>query len=86
MSGTSKGGKKAAATLLAKDPNHFKNLQKRAKKPRGGAASPGSFKPGNQYSVKGGKASKRGSGKIVTDDTQFEAGHLEYEEPTDAPA
>lgn len=85
MSGTSKGGKKAAAKLLAKDPDHFKKLQSKSKKPRGGKASPGSFKPGNPYAAKGGKASKRGPGKkVVVDDTEFEAGHLQYEEASDA--
>jgi hypothetical protein len=65
MAGTSKGGKKSAKKLTAKDPNYFSNLAKRSRKPRGGKASPGSFKPGNPYASKGGKASKRGPAKIL---------------------
>ena len=81
MSGTSKGAKKFAQKKLAEDPDYFRNLQKKARKPRGGAASPGSFKPGNEFAAKGGKAGKRGPGKSVElDDTQFEAGKLEYTE------
>lgn len=67
MAGTSKGAKKFAEKKLAEDPDYFKNLQKRAKRPRGGKASPGSFKPGNQYAAKGGKAGKRGPAKTMTE-------------------
>jgi hypothetical protein len=66
MAGTSKGARKFAAKKLAEDPDYFKKLQKRVKKPRGGKASPGSFKPGNRYAALGGKASKRGPGKTLT--------------------
>lgn len=65
MGGTTRGGKKAAKTLLAKDPDHFRKLALRAKKPRGGKASPGSFKTGNRISIKGGSSSKRGKGKMI---------------------
>lgn len=65
MSGTSKGAKKFAKKKIAEDPDYFKNLQKKAKRPRGGKASPGSFKKGNKYAAKGGKAGKRGPGKVT---------------------
>jgi hypothetical protein len=63
VSGTSKGGRKAAKSLRAKDPQYFSKLSRKSKKPRGGKASPGSFKKGNQYAAQGGKAGKRGAGK-----------------------
>lgn len=81
MAGTSKGARKFAARKLAEDPDYFKNLQRKARKPRGGAASPGSFKPGNPYAAKGGRAGKRGPGKtVVVEDSNLEAGNLMYEE------
>lgn len=63
MPQTSDGAKKFAKRKLAEYPDYFRNLQKRARKPRGGKASPGSFKKGNQYAALGGKASKRGPNK-----------------------
>ncbi len=65
MAGTSKGAKKFAQKKLAEDPDYFRNLQRKAKKPRGGKASPGSFKKGNTASIKGGQAGKRGPGKVA---------------------
>lgn len=74
MAGTKKGAKKFAAKKLAEDPDYFKNLQRKAKKPRGGAASPGSFKKGNTLSIKGGKAGKRGPGKTFADNGDIDMG------------
>lgn len=71
MSGTSKGAKKFAQKKLAEDPDYFKNLQRKAKKPRGGKASPGSFKKGNAYAAKGGRAGKRGPGKVTSGDVDM---------------
>ncbi len=78
MSGTNKGAKKFAAKKLAEDPDYFRNLAKRNRKPRGGAASPGSFKKGNEYAAKGGKASKRGPGKTTDAPTNFEPEEIEF--------
>lgn len=64
MSGTSKGGKKAAAKLLAKDPDYYRNLAKRAKRPRGGNSTPGSFaNDPARASVAGSKGGKK-SGEV----------------------
>ena len=81
MTNTKKGGKKFAQKKLAEDPDYFKKLSARARKPRGGKASPGSFKPGNTISVKGGKASRRGSVKLKHD-APLEMGtvKLDYED------
>jgi len=61
MGGTREGGIKASQKLTAKDPNYYSNLAKRARKPRGGAATPGSFAndPARaaKAGAKGGKAS-----------------------------
>lgn len=74
MAGTSKGAKKFAQKKLAEDPDYFKNLQKKVTKPRGGKASPGSFKPGNDFGARGGKASKRGPGKTLGVDGDVDLG------------
>lgn len=83
MGGTSKGGKKAAAKLIAQNPNHYSELSRRAKKPRGGDASPGSFKRGDStVQSLGGKASRRGPGKAqrLTSGSDVLDAKLEYEE------
>lgn len=43
MPGTREGGLKARAKLLKNNPNYYSELSKKAKKPRGGINSPGSF-------------------------------------------
>lgn len=63
MAGTSKGARKFAQKKLRDDPDYFKNLSRKSKKPRGGKASPGSFKKGNEFAAKGGKAGRRGPSK-----------------------
>lgn len=67
MSGTSKGGRKFAARKRKEDSAYFSKLARKSKSPRGGKHSPGSFKPGNKFAALGGKAGKRGKGKLVTD-------------------
>lgn len=61
MGGTREGGIKASEKLKARDPNYYSNLAKKARKPRGGAATPGSFAndPARaaKAGAKGGKAS-----------------------------
>jgi hypothetical protein len=82
MAGTSRGGKKAADKLRAKDPDYFSHLARRSRKPRGGKASPGSFKKGNPFAAKGGKAGKRGAVKLdrqIPSSEADEAFPLEYE-------
>lgn len=78
MAGTKAGARKRQANLLAKNPNHYKDIRdrmlaknpnhysdmsKKAVKPRGGAHSVGTFKPGSieasKAGRKGGKISKR---------------------------
>lgn len=85
MAGTKSGGQKFAAKKKAEDPDYFKNLSAKAKKPRGGKASPGSFQPGNKTSVKGGKAGKRGPAKVATVEpgSALDASPLHYEELPD---
>lgn len=85
MAGTKNGGQKFAAKKKAEDPDYFKKLSAKAKKPRGGKASPGSFKPGNTTSVKGGKAGKRGPVKtaVVKPTDSLDAFPLHYEELPD---
>lgn len=85
MAGTKNGGQKFAAKKKAEDPDYFKKLSAKAKKPRGGRASPGSFKPGNKISAKGGKAGKRGPAKVasVIPGSVLDAYPLHYEELPD---
>jgi hypothetical protein len=85
MAGTKNGGQKFAAKKKAEDPDYFKKLSAKAKKPRGGKASPGSFKPGNKQSVKGGKAGKRGPAKdaTVAPGSALDAFPLHYEDIPD---
>jgi len=59
MAGNTEGARKFAARKLKEDPNYFKKLSAKVKKPRGGKASSGSFKRGNPFAALGGKASKR---------------------------
>lgn len=81
MTGTKKGARKFTAKMLAKDPDYFRKLQQKAKQPRGGKSSPGSFKKGNEFAAKGGRAGKRGSGKnIKTIGRTLEDHPIEYEE------
>lgn len=79
MTNTSKGAKKFAAKKLAEDPDYFKNLARRSRKPRGGKHSPGSFKKGNPLAAKGGKAGKRGPAKKVVTGSALADFKLEYE-------
>lgn len=67
MSGTKEGGRKAAATNLAKDPNFYSNISKKAKH-KGGKNSPGSFDSQRARAAgrKGGALGKRGPGKVTT--------------------
>ena len=64
MSGTKKGATKFAQRMLAKDPDYFKKLGARRKKPTGGKNSKGSFKKNNEFAKLGGSVSKRGPAKI----------------------
>jgi len=61
MGGTREGGLKARAKLLQENPNYYSDLAKKARKPRGGAATPGSFANdparASKAGAKGGKAS-----------------------------
>lgn len=61
MGGTREGGLKSRAKLLKENPNYYSDLAKKARKPRGGAATPGSFAndPARaaKAGAKGGKAS-----------------------------
>jgi general stress protein YciG len=85
MAGTSEGAKKGAATKLAKDPNFFSKMSRRAKKPRGGKASVGTFKAGakrtKEAAAKGGAKSRRGKAiSKMPEDTGLLKDHkLEYE-------
>lgn len=63
MSGTSNGGRKFAAKMLAKDPDYFRKLAAKRKRPTGGKNSRGSFKKGNKFARLGGMASRRGRAK-----------------------
>ena len=67
MAGTPEGNRKVADGLLAKNPNHYREIGARGKK--GGDLSPGSFKKGSAQAAKagelGGSLSKR---KPVIDD------------------
>lgn len=67
MSGTSKGASKFAKQKLAEDPEYFKKLAAKRKKPVGGKHSPGSFKKGNAFASMGGRAGKRGKAKRITE-------------------
>jgi len=67
MSGTSKGASKFAKQKLAEDPEYFKKLAAKRKKPVGGKHSPGSFKKGNAFASIGGRAGKRGKAKKITE-------------------
>lgn len=70
MGGTRDGGKKIRDKLLARDPNYYSNLSKKAKKPRGGHAYKHSFQNNPELAkaagAKGGKKSKRGPAKKDT--------------------
>lgn len=63
MGGTREGGIKASEKLLAKDPNYYSNLAKKARKPRGGAATPGSFANDPARAAKAGAKGGKASGK-----------------------
>lgn len=85
MSGTKKGAAKFAARKLAEDPDYFKKLGSRRKKPTGGKNSTGSFKKNNPFAKIGGALSKRGPAKtpgvfIPEDAKTIEDVKLEFEE------
>lgn len=63
MAGTKKGASKFVQRKLAEDPDYFKKLGARRKKPVGGKNSKGSFKKNNPFARLGGKASRRGPAK-----------------------
>ncbi len=80
MAGTSKGGRKFADRKRQEDPDYYSNLSKKAKKPRGGKSTPGSFKKGNQFG-KLSKPGKRTPGKSsVVKAKSLSEYPLEYEE------
>lgn len=64
MGATSEGGKKTRDKLLARDPNYYSNLSKKAKKPRGGRNSVANFDENRELARKagalGGRKSRRG--------------------------
>ena len=64
MTGTKRGASKFAQKKLAEDPEYFKKLGARRKKPAGGKNSKGSFKKNNPFARLGGKASRRGPAKV----------------------
>lgn len=64
MTGTSSGGKKFAAKMLAIDPDYYKKLAAKRKRPAGGKNSRGSFKKGNKFARMGGLASRRGKANV----------------------
>jgi general stress protein YciG len=70
MSGTPKGAKSFAQKKLAEDPDYFKKLAQRSRKPRGGKHTSGSFAKGSKRNQiagsKGGKLSRRPSGRGVS--------------------
>lgn len=83
MTQTPKGAKKFASKKLAEDPDYFKKLRAKAKKPTGGKHSSGSFKKGQSTAaqLKGGKTGKRGPAKVPTKMGQVCSKYkLEYEE------
>jgi general stress protein YciG len=67
MSGTSEGARLTARKLLEQNPNHFRELSKKAQKPRGGKNSVGSFSTGSdrakEAGKRGGQASRRSAAK-----------------------
>ena len=63
MGGTREGGLKASEKLKQKDPNYYSNLAKKARKPRGGAATPGSFANDPARAAKAGAKGGKASGK-----------------------
>lgn len=66
MGGTVEGGQKTRDRLLKKDPDFYRRIGAMGKK--GGAKSPGSFKPGNRAKVlgaEGGAKSRRGKSKRI---------------------
>lgn len=64
MAGTSSGGKKFAEKMLAIDPDYFRKLAAKRKKPTGGKNSRGSFKKGNPFAKMGGQSSRRGKARV----------------------
>lgn len=45
MGNNSEAGKETARRMMASNPNYFRDISLKAKKPRGGKNSPGSFDP-----------------------------------------
>lgn len=68
MGGTRDGNRKVRDKLLAKNPNYYSELSKKAKKPRGGVHSPGSFTAGSERARLAGKKSKRRKAKEIERD------------------
>ena len=72
MGGTHEGAKKTAARLLAKDPDYYKKLRAKHKKPTGGLHSSAGFDKdparARLAGSKGGKASKRKKATTPTPD------------------
>lgn len=70
MGGTKDGARKARDKLLAKNPNHYSDISKKAKKARGGKAYKHSFQNNVELAkiagAKGGKKSRRGPAKKVS--------------------
>lgn len=62
MGGTREGGIKARAKLLKDNPNYYSDLAKKARKPRGGAATPGSFANDPARAAKAGSKGGKASG------------------------
>ena len=76
MAGTRDGGKKAAARLLAKDPDYYKKLAQRVRSRGRSANHPAVFEAGTARArvegAKGGKAAARARGAQSTEDGAIE--------------
>lgn len=59
MAGTKEGNRKVRDALLAKDPEHYSKISRRAKKPRGGVNSANGFNADRRRAAQAGEKSKR---------------------------
>lgn len=81
MPGTPEGARKSRDRLLAKNPNHYRDLQRKRQLKNPPKPHSGSFKPGNEEAAEGGRASKRGPAKSpVVESTEEIKAELQYEE------
>lgn len=82
MPGTPEGARKSRDRLLAKNPNHFRDLQRKRQLKNPIKPHSGLFKPGNSEAAEGGRAGKRGPAKLpVIESTEtIDNIELQYEE------